>query len=119
MNVGWMSWMGSTSEEGAWKLIDLDASAIIDQEEAGAKFSSAYSPPELAQRIFIADQQPASPLTAQASFDVWGFGVVLFEMLSQADLFVRNRSDDNVNKAAAERELCMWRSMDNERLRAS
>ena len=38
----------------AYKLIDLDSSAKIGIDRAGAKYSSGYSPPELALYI-IAD----------------------------------------------------------------
>merc|ERR1719271_515064 len=79
-----------------WKLIDLDASALIDVEPAGSKFSSAYSPPVL----------------AHPSFDAWGFGVVLYEALTGEILFRRHVSNDNIQDPAEQSQLCMWRSID-------
>ena len=99
-------------ETNEWKLIDLDASALIDVERAGSKFSSAYSPPELARRLFLPTDEPSTPsLLAHPSFDAWCFGVVLYEMLARDVLFRRDSSNDNVKDPAEQRQLCMWRSI--------
>ena len=97
-------------ETNEWKLIDLDASALIDVERAGSKFSSAYSPPELARRLFLPTDEPSTPsLLAHPSFDAWCFGVVLYEMLTRDVLFRRDSSNDNIKDPAEQRQLCMWR----------
>jgi hypothetical protein len=66
-------------------LIDLDASATIG-EYAGLKFSSGYVPPELlVEQAGIVTFRPSIP--ASSSFDMWSFGVVLFELFSGVKLF--------------------------------
>ena len=72
--------------------------------------ASAYSPPELAQRLFIKTDQPL-PLLAHPSFDAWGFGVVLYEALTGEILFRRHVSNDNIQDPAEQSQLCMWRSI--------
>lgn len=66
-------------------LIDLDASATVG-ESAGLKFSSGYVPPDLlVEQAGIVTFRPSIP--AQPSFDMWSFGVVLFELFSGLKLF--------------------------------
>ena len=74
--------------------------------------ASAYSPPELAQRLFIETDPRPPPLVAHASFDAWGLGVVLYEALAGEILFRRHVSNDNIQDPAEQSQLCMWRSID-------
>ena len=73
--------------------------------------ASAYSPPELAQRLFIKTDPSPPPLLAHPSFDAWGFGVVLYEALAGEILFRRHVSNDNIQDPAEQSQLCMWRSI--------
>lgn len=98
------------------KLIDLDASASFkadNQQYSGAKFSSAYIPPELlyqpigigsaaAVKVVILDEQgkpvfnlmPYDPVPAAPSHDMWALGVVLFQMCTGETLFHTNDEDN-------------------------
>jgi len=71
------------------KLIDLDASALMT-ELAASKFSSAYLPPEfLAQDGSVKQGQ----VRAHASFDMWSFGCVLFQLCAGEPLWLANDED--------------------------
>eukprot|EP00505_MAST-04D_sp_SCG-Rhode-Island_P000583 Stramenopile-MAST_4_protein_583 len=147
-----------------WKLIDLDASASIG-DPIGRKYSSGYSPPELAKMLFTKNgesidtiHEPPSQVTlppqpppqppkessphknlraetklkmlsigsfkkrkllaeARATFDVWGFGCVLYQLCAGRPLFSDiDSSDDNIYKATTARQLMQWTEIDNERL---
>ena len=96
-------------------LIDLDASAVVGSGHAGAKYSSAYSPPELLFmneygkpeiKTFAVDVTTGLPLieglpyslvVAHPAHDVWAFGVTLFHLFAGEPLFLSN-SDDNIDR---------------------
>ena len=86
------------------RLIDLDASARIDKGYSGAKFSSAYAPPELIHKISETEAQVKTysidthgkpeisglqyePIIAHPAHDVWAFGIVLYYMCTGMSLF--------------------------------
>ena len=81
-------------DRGDWKLIDLDAAARFGTVMQMAKVSSAYAPPEAARRLVGESKADLEPLRASASFDVWGWGVVLFELCTGAQLFRKDINDD-------------------------
>jgi len=83
-----------------WQLIDLDACAEIGKEVSG-KYSEAYIPPEYAKILLPTriDGKPAKDqptITACPSFDIWSFGLVLFELCAAVPLFMRDMSDDTL-----------------------
>ena len=51
------------------------------------------------------------PLRAATAFDVWGFGVVLYEMLMRGSLWHAD-ADSNLHEAADYRALGMWTAAD-------
>ena len=85
--------------EGGFQLIDFDASvSYLDKQYVGAKYSSAYCPPELLDkgsgsavclRTYKSDMSgapilnglPYSLLAAHSSFDMWSLGVTLYQVL--------------------------------------
>ena len=73
--------------DGRWTLCDMDASAALGAP-IGERTSSAYSPPELARARF-ASATTRLPVAAR-SFDVWMFGVVLFELCQGETLFAQD-----------------------------
>ena len=101
------------------KLIDLDASAKIGEGYAGAKFSSAYCPPEMIYfnsdtgtygiKTFQVDNQSDKPINidllgydltpATYSIDVWAFGILLYRTCSKMTFF---HSDDEDNLVTQE-----------------
>jgi serine/threonine protein kinase len=94
------------------KLIDLDASAAVGFEYSGAKFSSAYLPPEMIYRDALTDKLMVKTFTvnrmgrpnmtglpyqlvpASYSHDTWSLGIVLFELCAGSKLFPPNVEDN-------------------------
>ena len=128
----------------AWKLIDLDSSSFVN-EPIGKKYSSAYSPPELARLLFTKSGESIDYLlqkqdkttssssaisghsfncgerklldSASPSFDVWGFGCVFYQLCSGRPLFTQvDSSDDNIFDEKAAICLRNWHEIDNRRL---
>jgi serine/threonine protein kinase len=122
-----------------WKLIDLDAAAIIPSKDttthqtaalstaAGAKFSSGYLPPEMIHlkqdgsaivktgvaRIDREGRvQPVDYVTISAhpSIDAWALGATLFFMSTGSKLF-NTTNEDNLNLDDL-RKLAQWSSAD-------
>jgi hypothetical protein len=93
-----------------WKLIDLDAAAKIG-EKAGLKSSTGYVPPELlillsTGEVKVRDPTQANALTADPSFDMWSFGVLLYLLITGQTLF-NNNQEDNLDDQDLIR-LCNW-----------
>lgn len=95
----------------AWQLIDLDAAAPFGSV-AGLKSSTAYCPPEMihvrqgiarvkiaadGDELFISGAE-YSLLAAEKSFDMWGFGAVLYFLCAGQALFHANL-EDNIDQA--------------------
>ena len=76
-----------------WKLIDLDAAAMvgtpIDAASEGFKWTSGFAAPELA-RICVANRvEDRGSLISDTSLDAFSLGVLMFELLTGQPLFVR------------------------------
>ena len=84
--------------EGVFRLIDFDASvSYFDKQYVGAKYSSAYCPPEILESVDttifvrtyktdafgapIQSDLPYSLLVAHPSYDMWSLGVTLYQVL--------------------------------------
>ena len=80
-----------------YKLIDLDAAACIG-ERCGLKSSTAFSPPELLRTINAVDPKEAY-CTADPSFDVWGYGVTLFQVITGQTLIHADSNDNGADNA--------------------
>mmetsp|Transcript_1916 Transcript_1916/g.2198 ORF Transcript_1916/g.2198 Transcript_1916/m.2198 type:complete len:960 (-) Transcript_1916:1304-4183(-) len=83
-----------------WKLTDFASSCMHGTPYSGPGKMSAYSPPEYARHLFgeqkrresVYRDMPEKPIPAQESIDVWGFGVLLFELLTGTSLFGKDHS---------------------------
>ena len=88
--------------ESVFRLIDFDASvSYLDKQYVGAKYSTAYCPPEMIELVSIdnnsticvreyqADETgapiqsdlPYSLLLAHPSYDMWSLGATLYQVL--------------------------------------
>ncbi|GBG24858.1 Protein kinase, putative [Hondaea fermentalgiana] len=111
------------ADEEDWQLIDLDASAEISSVEhpnerklLTGKMSTGYVAPEVARWEFRDGTEGGVAPEAVPAIDVWGFGVVLFQLLSGTKLFMVDESDDNIIANNDKTELMNWLALDNERL---
>jgi len=106
--------------EERYHLIDLDASEDIG-EAYGEKYSEAYLPPERWQRILptmvdrLSRVTSGQRLQAAITHDVWQFGVVMYEICSGQDLFLKDQDDKIVNDADRE-SLSGWETLDHKQL---
>ena len=87
--------------EGLFRLIDFDASVSYrDNQYVGAKYSSAYCPPEMLELVNTGDSSticvrtykidassapiqsdlPYTLLVAHPSYDMWSLGVTLYQV---------------------------------------
>eukprot|EP01043_Picozoa_sp_COSAG02_P002145 COSAG02_NODE_49_length_45106_cov_298.436177_2_plen_965_part_00 len=102
------------SGNGNWVLCDMDSATLIGSEiDPRAKFSTAYCPPELACYKFA----NGPPVVMRPSFDVWSFGVVLFEMCSGQHLFDMDMSNDDLVNRNDQVRLCTWFCVETEQAR--
>ena len=96
-----------------WCLCDMDASVKLGRA-VGKKSSSAYSPPELAQEKY--GRGGSTIASAEPSFDVWSFGVVLFEMCSGRTLFAQDINNDELISTTDRVRLCTWHTITDEEM---
>eukprot|EP01043_Picozoa_sp_COSAG02_P010791 COSAG02_NODE_387_length_23294_cov_52.630610_13_plen_1964_part_00 len=102
--------------EKQWILCDMDASTQFGQP-IGAKTSSAYAPPELAQRKLTKSSEGLGVVeSAEPSFDIWSVGVVIFELCSGRTLFSQDTNNDELIEWSAWQILSTWHTITDEQL---
>ena len=96
-----------------WKIIDFDSTVLIGQA-AGAKYSSLVAPPEILvldrETPVVRDPSSDCRLLADPSYDVWSFGVVLYNLLFGRALFLADLNDNLDADQLA--ELFEWDTVD-------
>ena len=92
-------------------LIDMDACARAGMP-IGEKTSSAYAPPELMRARLTGKVLDA----AELSFDVFSFGVLLFEMCAGRNLFAQDTANDELVDETDKCRLCTWHVISDEEL---
>eukprot|EP01047_Picozoa_sp_COSAG01_P035209 COSAG01_NODE_2686_length_7252_cov_3.534741_1_plen_1620_part_00 len=103
------------TDEDRWTLCDMDGSARVGSP-VGAKSSSAYMPPELARHKYAGVGPCAVLERGQTSFDVWSFGVVLYELCAGRTLFSQDMNNDSLVEVADRTRLCVWHTISAEEL---
>ena len=92
----------NAARESTWKLIDMDVSRNFG-ESFGTKLpSSGYCPPEVAKVLLAATNaeteeaktQELAKYTASVAYDLWSFGVVLFNLCYGISLFNTDQNDN-------------------------
>merc|ERR1719272_1941888 len=90
----------------------MDASAKFNAS-CGDKTSAAYCPPELARMKY--GSTGGINIKASASFDIWSFGVILFELCCGQELFALDIANDELANDSDKTRLCTWHTIsDNE-----
>ena len=96
-------------------LCDLDAAVVIGTErQCDIKRSTAYCPPELMRADITTTKFIADP-----SFDIWSFGVILFELLSGRHLFPQDIGDDNMLEESDLSKLTSWLCLNDTQLNSA
>eukprot|EP00808_Paulinella_micropora_P023868 g70821.t1 len=104
---------------GRWALVDFDAAAEIGQP-VGHKFSSAFAPPELATVLAEfggstnSKEAKAKLPKADPSFDIFSFGVMLYELCSGNQILPH--VTDNLTYEDDLLKLSIWQGIDKDRL---
>ncbi len=116
-----------TDHANPWILCDMDASVGVGSS-IGAKSSSAYWPPELAQLHFSrctrcsrcsrcrTKGESQDVLAGATSFDVWSLGVIIFEMCSGQSLFGQDTGNDQLVNNDDKVRLCTWYTISDHEL---
>ena len=107
---------GSENTE-KWVLMDFSRSTEHDNLVDFSLYDhSAYMPPEIARRVLTYDSNVSQNLPANEKIDSWGFGCILYEMLSGVPLFQAEQREDWLLDKHERAELCNWVRLDEERI---
>ncbi|KAF9546861.1 hypothetical protein EC957_009313 [Mortierella hygrophila] len=81
-----------------WKLIDLEASRVAD-EECTSVGTVRYCPPEVVTGVeapMFGSTQPTANVTARYSMDLWAFGCLLYELHATRSLIPISSTNEAV-----------------------
>ena len=92
----------NAARELTWKLIDMDVSRKFGESFDTKLPSSGYCPPEVAEVLLAATNaeteeaktQELAKYTASVAYDLWSFGVVLFNLCYGISLFNTDQNDN-------------------------
>ena len=74
----------------AWKIIDLDTSCKLGNL-LPLRFTPGYCPPEMARKRTRGESLPATSF-----YDMWCFGIIILECLTQSRVFPETATCDNI-----------------------
>jgi len=97
--------------DGRWRMIDLDCSCTIGHSFGKKKPSTAFCAPEMAKLLL--DEKSPTEYVADASYDIWSFGVVLYHLCTGRSLWQCDQND-NLSREDLEK-LAKWSREDVER----
>eukprot|EP00964_Phaeocystis_antarctica_P022036 scaffold12225_cov60-Phaeocystis_antarctica.AAC.2 len=92
----------NAARESTWKLIDMDVSRKFGEPFDTKLPSSGYCPPEMAKVLLAVHNaeteevktQELAKYTASVAYDLWSFGVVLFNLCYGISLFNTDQNDN-------------------------
>ena len=98
-----------------WQLVDLDVSCEIGKGFGSKKPSLGYCPPEMAKVLLGAmdakdelDTAQLSSYKADIAYDLWSYGVVLFQLATGTPLFKTDKNDDTSPKGLRKLVKCCF-----------
>ena len=87
-----------------WLLIDMDVSCTLDKGFGNKAPSSAYCPPEMAE-VMLKHPGRLGDYNPSVAFDLWSLGCVLFELVIERPLWLKDQSD-NIQPEDLEKLAC-------------
>ncbi|KAL7570878.1 hypothetical protein ACA910_018941 [Epithemia clementina (nom. ined.)] len=104
-------------DDRRWNLIDFDATTKIGQRMS-SKASTAFMPPEAVavenkEPVILAQcSNPDKGILADTSFDVWSYGVVMYQLVTETPSFWDGVDNyDNLNRKGL-KALAFWTDED-------
>ena len=115
--------------DARWKLIDLDASCILNKDAVGVKYSTAFVPPEALvvsadttnREVYVRSEEnirkyglQCETLIAYPSFDIWSLGCLLYHLCNpEVKPLFQGGQDDNLSNDISDEDsiwaLLEWR----------
>ena len=97
-----------------WQLTDFDCATSFGQPLSG-HFSESFIPPEYMMKLLPFRVEggwggvPPPLDAADASFDVWSYGVILYELCTGMDLFSQDKNENRISTRKECEQLAAWK----------